>query len=259
MTKIKFPKNFAGIDGKKALEGIMNETEPEPKDPPTGTSNPLPIPTGDLTFVDKEDLYKEISKYIPTELPNLPNPLTFSDQVMKQSNPYLAVAVDMFCKKYLPEYRLATQLDLEQDLAFTKDTYNDTGLALRSLAEPNKSQAEYLFNQIKQRGFTEDDFPFFIQLRGLELDNQNFNLTDESLIHKQVKCLKWESGTNYSKTDNFGLPKSKNKKSSRQIWTIQNGLSRCYLNWISNLYADNSGLSNSNGNGRVVLAKPRSG
>ena len=40
MTKIKFPKNFAGIDGKKALEGIMNETEPEPKDPPTGTSNP---------------------------------------------------------------------------------------------------------------------------------------------------------------------------------------------------------------------------
>ena len=178
---------------------------------------------------------------------------------MKQSNPYLAVAVDMFCKKYLPEYRLATQLDLEQDLAFTKDTYNDTGLALRSLAEPNKSQAEYLFNQIKQRGFTEDDFPFFIQLRGLELDNQNFNLTDESLIHKQVKCLKWESGTNYSKTDNFGLPKSKNKKSSRQIWTIQNGLSRCYLNWVSNLDAYNSDLSFSYVNGRVVLAKPRSG
>ena len=214
--------------------------------------------TGNLSFITDKNLYKEIRNYIKTEHPNLENKFIFEENVMKQSSTYLAVAVDMFFKKYHPEYRLATQLDLEQNLDFTKDTYNDSGLALRNLKNTNKEQAIYLFNQLKQKNISEKDFPIWINLRGLELTQDlNFNLTEES-FYKTAECLNWKSGTNFSKINKFGLPQEENKNFSRQIWTSDNALSSCYLYRDSNLYSDYSDFAYSNGDGRVVLAKLRS-
>ena len=220
--------------------------------------NPI-IPTSDLSFIEDKDLYKEIRNYIKSDHRNLENKFTFEDGVMKQSNSRLAVAVDMFFKKYHPEYRLSTQLDLEQDLEFTKGTYNDSGLALRNLTGANKEQAEHLFEQLKKRGVKIENFPLWINLKGLELTSDlNFNLTDES-FYKTAECLNWESGTNYSKINDFGLPKEKDSNSSRQIWTSSsNALSRAYLYGGSDLDSNYSSLDNSDDDGRVVVAKVRS-
>ena len=127
------------------------------------------------------------------------------------------------------------------------------------LTGANEKKAIYLFDQLKKKGKTEKDFPFWINLRGISLDNNlNFNLTDKS-FYATAECLNWKNGTNFSEINNFGLPERGNTKSKRAIWTTDSGLSRCYLYWYSYLNSSNSDLSYSNDDGRVVLAKPRSG
>jgi len=217
--------------------------------------NPV-LPTTDLSFMKDKDLYKEVRNYIKTEHRNLENKLFFKEGVVKGSSSYLAVVVDMYLKKHAPTHRIATQADLETNLQKFKNFYIDSGLALRSLDNPNSDKAKYLSEQLKTRGI--NNFPIWLDLRGLELDkNLNFNLTDES-TYKIADCLNWENGTNYSKTDNFGLPKSKDKNSSRQIWTANNGLVRCFLIRNSNLNSRDGGLDNSYDYGRVVLVEARS-
>ena len=255
---MKLPPTFMGYDGKTELERIENES-PSKKNIADKVNPIIPI-SGDLSFVTDENFYNEICKYIKKELPKLNNVLKFNDSVMKQSNSYLAVAVDMYLKSINSEYRIATQLDLEQNLNFTKDTYNDSGLALRNLTGTNKEQAKYIFDQLKKRNVSESNFPLWINLRDLVLDNNlNFNLTEES-FYKTAECLNWESGTSFSKVNSFGVPKEKDKSSSRQIWTNKDyALSRCYLDRYSYLGSGDSILSISSDGGRVVLAKPRSG
>jgi len=217
--------------------------------------NPV-LPTSDLAYVEDKDLFKEIRNYIKSEHNKLENKLIFKDGVMKHSNAPLAVAVDMFFKKYYPEYRISTQRDLEANLPMFKGFYIDTGLALRNLTGANKEQAEYLFEQLKKRGVKIEDFPLWINLRGLELDkNLNFNLTDEAVYSTQPS-LNWKNGTHYSITNELGLPKEEDTSSSRSIWTDLNyALSRCYLGRDSDLGACGSVLASSYDGGRVVLKK----
>ena len=259
---LKIPKTFAGKteeEMKAAYERVISRPD-APVAAPTST-NQIVLPNQDLQFITDENLYNEIIKYLDKTFPNhketLLGKLSF-DNVMKGSNPCIAVAVDMYLKSINFPYRIATQRDLETNLQMFKEEYEDTGLVLRSLEEPNKSQAEHLYNQLKQRS-NNIKFPIFLDLRGLTLGNNlNFNLTDESR-YKTAECLNWENETHYSQVDDFGLPSSKDKKSSRQIWTIKDGLSRACLDRNSGLYSGNSYLSNSNDYGRVVLAKSRSG
>lgn len=253
--KLNIPKHMLE-QGKIAYNKIINEV-PSKKDLETKTSSFIPKFSKDLEFITDKNLFKEINKYIKTEFPDLDNPLVFKDNIMKGSNPYIATAVDMFCKENLKDYRLATQLDLEQDLDFTKDTYNDSGLALRNLKNKNSSQAKYLFNQLIQRGMSEQDFPIWLNLRDLRLDkNLNFNLTKDSVYETQ-ECLNWENRTEFSKINKLGLPKEKNSGGNRQIWTSNHALSRCYLISGSNLNSFISNLEDSGDNGRVVLSKSR--
>jgi len=213
------------------------------------------LPNSDLSFVEDKDLYKEIRNYIKSDHRNLENQLTFQNRVMRGSNPYLAVAVDMFLKENYPQYRLARQIDSEKNLDLTRGTWNDSGLALRNLENSNSEKAQYLFNQLSSRGISEKDFPLFIELRDLKLDeNLNFNLTENS-SYTTAECLNWNSKERYSKINKFGLPKEIDKNSNRQIWTSNSALCRVYLDRCSNLFAGNSGLEVSNDNGRVVLAK----
>jgi len=259
---LKIPKNFRGIDGRKELERILNEIPKEEIYKEIGkTESPIVQPSGELRFITDVNEYNEIVKYFDSSFKEhkdiLSKNLSF-DSVMKGSNTYIEKAIDMYLKSINSEYRLATQLDLEQNLSFTKDTYNDSGLALRNLIGTNKEQAEYLFEQLKKKGITDKNFPIWFNLRGLDLDdNLNFNLTDESLF-KTAECLNWKNGTHYSVIDDYGLTKEEDSSSKRQIWTDKGyALSRCYLNRNSNLDSNDSILSFSNDDGRVVLAKLR--
>ena len=262
----KIPKTFAGKteeEMEKSYYKIINEVEKSEGIKTSGLENkvePVILPSsGNLRFVIDENEYKEIVKYLDKTFSkhknNFSKNLKFEDNAMKGSSTYIATGVDMFLKSINSEYRLATQLDLEQNLNFTTGTYNDSGLALRNLTEANEAQAVYLFNQLKQKGISEKDFPIWFNLRGLNLDNNlNFNLTDET-FYSTAECLNWANGTNFSKINNFGLPKEKDNNSSRQIFTSNNALSGGYLGSYSNLISGNSYLSDSNGDGRVVFAK----
>jgi len=134
--------------------------------------------------------------------------------------------------------------------------YEDTGLVLRSLNNPNNYKAKYLYEQLGKANST---LPIFFDLRGLKLDaNLNFNLTEESR-YKTANCLNWKIGTKYSKIDEFGLPKEEDKNSSRQIWTLKDGLVRLYLNGLLDLVSYNEDLEDSLDNGRVVVVDLKNG
>ena len=254
---IKFPKTFAGRNCEEDYNRIVNAPEKTiPIIQPI--VQPIVQPTGELSFVTDENLYKEIIKYLnntfSTQKSNLSEKLKFEDKIMKGSNPYIAVGVDMFLKTQNLEYRIATQRDLETNLQMFKGFYKDSGLALRSLEEPNSSQAEHLYKQLKLKD-PNIKFPIFIELKNLELDsNLNFNLTNNS-SYKTADCLNWKSGTNYSQVDDYGLPITKDKNSKRQIWTVNSGLSGACLDGYSNLDSDNSNLAYSDDYGRVVVAR----
>ena len=127
--------------------------EPEKPKEQTPIINPIILPNKELSFIEDENLYKEIVKYLdktfPAQKDNLSNKLKFENNVMKGSNPYIATAVDMYFKSINSKHRIARQLDLETNLQMFKGFYEDTGLALRSLEEPNKFRAEHLYKQLK--------------------------------------------------------------------------------------------------------------
>jgi hypothetical protein len=242
----------------KAGENLEKKAEDNSTNPIINPTNP----NSNLSFVTDAHLYNEIIKYLDTQFSNykdiLSQKLSFDadNEIMKGSNTYIATAIDMFLKKEIPEYRIARQIDLEQNLQMFRGFYIDSGLALRNLTNStNNSKAIHLFNQLKQKGLTEQDFPIWFNLQGLELDNNlNFNLTDESL-YKTAECLNWKNRTRYSVIDDFGLPEKENKSSSRQIWINDNALSGFDLGRASDLLSGNDDLAGSFDNGRVVLVR----
>ena len=244
------------IEGKEKEE-LAKQAKTKAKTPkqPKQAKTTIVLANLDMQFITDKNLYDEIKKYFTATFKgheDIFNKLVWNDKdsVAKGSNSYIATGVDMFCKTQLQDYRIARQADLETNLQMFKDFYIDSGLALRSLKDPNKDKARHLYNQLKSV-----DFPVWIDLKGLTLDsNLNFNLTDES-IYKKAECLNWENGTKYSKTDDYGLPKEKDESSTRQIWTTNKGLARCFLDRGSNLYSGFEGLDGSGDDGRVVLVK----
>ena len=254
---LKIPPSIQGRNPKEDYEGVIARAEKQILTPTPS----IIAQTGDLTFITDEKLYKEIVKYMDRTFPEhkgvLSEKLAF-DGVMKGSSSYIATATDMFLKSINAEQRIATQRDLETNLQMFKGFYEDTGLALRSVKDPNKDRAKYLYEQIRKRN-PKIAFPIFVELRGLELNAElNFNLTEESR-YKTAECLNWDSGTKYSQTDDFGLPKEKDKSSSRGIWRVKDGLVRFFLdgNLSSGSSIDDLGISGDDG--RVVLGKLNSG
>src|SRR3989344_2194923 len=84
-----------------------------------------------LSFITDKNLYKEIRKYLDATFSahksTLSKNLRFEDSVMKGSNSYIAVGVDMFLKKQNSKYRIATQRELETNLEMFKGCYKETG------------------------------------------------------------------------------------------------------------------------------------
>ena len=255
---IKIPDTFMGKPVEGAIKRVLAMQKSKPKKTAKTSQKQIILPNEDLQFITDKSLYDEIKTYFAKTFPDkqeMFNELEWNSQnsVATGSNSYISTGVDMFFKKNMPKYRIARQIDLETDLKKFKGFYIDSGLALRSLENPNQEKAKHIQKQLKQRGLNK--FPVWMDLRGLELDsNLNFNLTDESR-YKQADCLNWKNETKYSQIDDFGLPKSKDKNSSRKIWTNKQGLSRCFLYWGSDLGSRYEGLAVSDGVGRVALVR----
>jgi hypothetical protein len=257
MTLI-IPKSIAGRNAAEDYENVIQRTNSEPV--VSAPKSQIIMPSEDLAFVTDGKMYGEIVEYLDRTFPSHTNVLSgkleFADGVMKGSSPYIATAIDMYLKSINSSHRIATQRDLETSIQMFKGRYEDSGLALRSLKNPNKVQAGHLYNQLKSKN-PNIEFPIFIDLRGLELDgNLNFNLTGESK-YETAECLNWSSGTHYSQRDDFGLPSAKDPSSGRQIGTKSDGLVGLCLNGDLDLNSYYVGLAYSNDFGRVVLAKSR--
>lgn len=268
------PKYFEGKDVEKAYEKAMKENDLEKRSKEQKQTTGVPTSSGEhppasseLRVVDDKNMYDEIVNYHDKKFPDFRNILSgklkWDEEkgVMKDSNAYIPVGVDMFLKENNSKYRVSTQLDLEQNLDFTRGTVNDTALALRSLSGENSEEANYLFEQMKKQGISEEDFPIWVNLRGLELESEGgrlyHKLTEES-FYKTAEFLNWPNRTKFSEVNEYGWPKSEVHGGNRTLYT-SNKNAVCFLVDGSDLDSSGPVLGNSNDYGRVVLAKPRSG
>ena len=271
MTKIKFPTNFAGIDGKKAFEEIMNKKEPEPNPNP-------PLPNG--TSIQNHDKYEyffagtneynSYKEFVETNFPKqqksglqtleeLAKPI-LKDNLFKGSSPIINSAMNMALREQGVQVVTQAQLEyiFQNNLSNLSDVYSDTGMCLRTISEPNENHAKDLISQLNNK-----ELPIYIPVISYDLElidgKISFKITNqENILHLPILNSPNQSKFNNSDIDlQTGFPIQLNPQGARIFWTIQNGLSSCYLNRDSNLDADGSVLSGSSDYGRVVLAKLR--
>jgi hypothetical protein len=239
-------------------------------------------PLQDLTFVTDEHLYKEIMNYFSKEFPKIKelgehvdfNEVSFSNNMMAGSGTYFTVATDMFCRKNLPDYRIAKLSDLESSLEMFKGVHIHTGLAMHELTSAsrfekfNEEQAKHLFVQLVQRGATPYSLPIWIDLRNLTLDRAlHFNLTDESSYKFNADILNYNTGSGlsaagFSKTDEFGLPIKACRGlisailNKREIYTARHSpIEAVKLDHCSGICVGYSNFEDLYDKGRVVLTK----
>lgn len=212
-----------------------------------------------LSYVTDKNLYKEFINYLSITFPGkekiLQDKLIFENGVMKGSTPRIAVAFNTFLKSMNYEYELSTIFDLKKKYYFTEGTSNDLGLVLRQVNNQNREEAKNLEKQLKKREDFKNNFPVWINLKGLELNkNLYFLLTDES-TYKTGECLKWNNGTKFSKLGIFGLPTKRDKLGKREIWNANPYLARGILNTESNIVTYNYDLNQSLMENRILLTK----
>ena len=185
----------------------------------------------------------------------------YSGNLIKGSSPFYAVAVQ---SRLPPGMNVATQADLETAMKIGsmdfRNTYEDTGLVLRTEGDPNGYLANNLMKQVKERG--KKKMPVTIPLRSLSLERDSssphglaFKLRDDAeIIYAPI--LNQGNG-NFTSEDidkKTGLPK-KLGEGNRTLYTRNSGLSGLYLNRGLNFYSNYDGLANSYDNGRVVVLK----
>jgi hypothetical protein len=273
----KIPTNFKGYDGKKELEKILNEVPKQetPKED-KNTVNPISIQEHDkyeyfFAGENEYNLYKSfVEKYFYKKqknglqtLDDLAKP-ELKDKLLKGSSSIINSAMNMALRENNSNVYVVTQAQLEyvfqNSLLDLKDKYSDTGMCLRSDSGNNENLAK---NLVKQLG-TSINLPVYIPVISCDLvkdtnNNLGFKIVDLAKIIN-LPILNSPNG----KFDNsyvdllIGFPKQLNENGSRNFWTTNSGLSGCYLYTDSNLNSYNSVLSNSNDDGRVVLAKVRS-
>ncbi len=269
---MKLPTTFMGYDGKTELERIENE-KPIQKVATPKTSNFSPINIQDFEkydyFFAKENEYNIYKEFVEREFPKktksgiktleeLAKP-ELKDGLFKGSSPIINSAMNMALRK--SGVYVVTQAQLEYVKQNNKldlsDIYFDTGMCLRSDSGSNKSHAKDLTEQLHSRQALPVYFPIISYDLVKNGNSLGFKIVDEPKI-LNVPILN-NSTSNFNDSDidlKTGFP-TKAEGGSRTFWTTNSGLSRCYLYGVSGLYADNSDLSVSSGNGRVVLAKPR--
>ncbi|MFA5778502.1 MAG: hypothetical protein WC870_03405 [Candidatus Paceibacterota bacterium] len=192
----------------------------------------------------------------------------YSDGKMKGSNSFYVVGV----QSKLPfGVRVSTQSDLEdvmrKGVLDLSGTYEDSGLVLRTVGNPNSYLAVNLMKQVNERLGKKAKMPVMIPLYGMGLVKDQdsphglaFKLKDDAeIIYSPI--LNKSNGSSFNSEDiniKIGLP-TKVGKGNRTLWTRDSGLSRLYLDWDLDLDSDGDSLADSNGNGRVVLVSTAEG
>ena len=193
-----------------------------------------------------------------------------NDKLVKGSTPFYVVAVNEIFKEEFPQFRTATQADLEKILKNNtlglKGLYEDSALVLRNKDNPNKYLAKDLFKQFKDKGkLLKENSAYVFPLNTLKLrkdDNSgyklSFDITDLTLENYfEAPILNETSQKKFNSKDieeNTGLPSKVRDLGDRTLYTSQNGLCRLDL-LLRNLSLDSGfdDLASSGGLGRVVV------
>ena len=184
-------------------------------------------------------------------------------KTVRGSNPFAVAHADSLLKSQ--GVRVATMADLERVLttnAFDlRGTYEDTALVLRNREEPNSYLANNLAEQLESRGTRVGKTLLTVQLRGLQLVKDAgsdyglaFQLTDESQVTEAPYLVEKNSGKQFSKLDENGVPIFADN-GNRVLYTRKSGLSRLYLNRDLGVYSDYEDLAYSYEDCRVALVR----
>jgi hypothetical protein len=204
----------------ESLKQKIMSVKPIPKKKEKTVENKVES-TGELMFVKDPGMYLGFQEYLNEKFPNEQNLFTERleyESIMKGSNPLIAIAMDMYLKEQYPQYRIATQADLEinnENQEFVKDTIQDVGLVLRDfqalgkLSDNSRELYESLEAVYKRRkgDFTAKlELPLFVNLKGLYLADDVIIRATEEASWKSDGCLTWSNISRFDKTDEFGLP-----------------------------------------------------
>ena len=184
-------------------------------------------------------------------------------KTVRGSNPFAVAHADSLLKSQ--GVRVATMADLERVLttnAFDlRGTYEDTALVLRNREEPNSYLANNLAEQLESRGTRVGKTLLTVQLRGLQLVKDAgsdyglaFQLTDESQVTEAPYLVEKNSGKQFSKLDENGVPIFADN-GNRVLYTRKSGLSRLYLDGDLGVYSDYEDLAYSYEDCRVALVR----
>ena len=224
------------------------------------------ISNADFSFLggaDGERIFKEYQARANRDYQTNPvlNKLTFSDNLVKGSNPFAFVLLNQILRE---EGRwVARPEDLEKclsDVALDlKDTYGDSALVLRGNGDPNEYLAKQLESQIRQRGNFQ--YPIMIPLVGLNLKSDSdsphglgFELTASAELVYAPQFEHKNNSAKFNNADGKGLPIF-DENGSRTLYTGEGGLRRLFRNWDLDLGARYGDLAVSSGGGRVVVCR----
>ena len=172
-------------------------------------------------------------------------------------------------REFLPEgTRLATMADLGRAIEinpdFLKGFYSDAGLALRTAGdsyEDNDFLAKDLAKQLKKRKITLDN-PKVIYFDALDLRKSQdsiyglaYNLNERAALGVNIiDAPELMNNTRFKTMNEKGIPIIDNK-GDRNLYTKQDGLSRFFLDRNLYMLSFFGYLSDSDGDGRVVVVK----
>ena len=194
------------------------------------------------------------------------------DKLMRGSTPFYVVAVNEILQEEFPQFRTATQADLEKIIKSNaldlSGHYEDSALVLRAKQDPNGYLAEDLFKQFNNKGrVLKEDSAYVLPLWTLKLrkdtqspDKLSFNITDLTINNYfEAPVLMKDSGSYINPSEmneRTGLPTKVYNKSvsgNRRLWTMNAGLVRLCLDGDLGVGSYDGGLSGCGADGRVVL------
>ena len=206
-----------------------------------------------------------------------------NEKIIKGSTPFYVVAVNEIFQEQFPQFRTATQAELERILKTNtlklEGHYEDTGLVWRSNANPNEYLAKDIHNQFKARGIEfKEGTPYVIPLHTLKLrkDEQSkyklaFDITDltlnnyfEAPVLNEVSQKRFDSKDIDAKT---GLPSKLGDSGQRTLYTRNfdgynpknSGFCGLYLDRLLNAYSNDDYLAFSDADARVVVVSGEAG
>ena len=177
------------------------------------------------------------------------------------SNSFGNVLLNNILSEYNPALRIVTQADLEtilrEGVLDLKKTYENTGLVLRSVAEPNFYLARDLSEQLQKRG--QLSYPVLLHLKDLTLRNKTdsphglaFTINENAeLLYDAIVNVRSGYFSSKDIDEKTGLPK-KLGEGDRYFYTRDKGLSKLFLNNGLGALANDGYLAYSNDLGRVV-------